>query len=169
MCRCVLCVCVCVCLCAQACTTTIRRLGVCTNWLERKCLPFLSEVCVLGSATLPVFPKPTKDFILPGSTGQRTVSFPRRGGATLSRDVCVGHTVHLTNGGSPFAFRRDRSLFEFFCVFFREGDCLHAQHSPSPTEHCCARWFGLCRSLFNRHAADFDWTGNGCRAFHWLS
>jgi hypothetical protein len=56
----------------QACTTTVRRIGLCTNWLERKCLPFLSDVCVLSTAArLPIFHKPTKDFILPGSTGVR--------------------------------------------------------------------------------------------------
>lgn len=54
---------------SDACTTTVRRIGLCTNWLERKCLPFLSDVCVLSTAArLPIFHKPTKDFILPGST-----------------------------------------------------------------------------------------------------
>ncbi len=54
----------------QAFTTTVRRGGLCTNWLERKCLPFLSQVAVLSSSShVPVFHKPTKDFILPGAIG----------------------------------------------------------------------------------------------------
>jgi hypothetical protein len=48
----------------------VKRRGLCSNWLERKCLPFLNATgTVRSTVSLSIFPKPTKDFILPGSTG----------------------------------------------------------------------------------------------------
>lgn len=50
------------------CSTVIKRLGLCSSWLERKCEALLSGGMVALPATVPLFLRPTKDFLLPGTT-----------------------------------------------------------------------------------------------------
>jgi ferredoxin-NADP reductase len=52
---------------AQATSVSIKRLGLCSNWLERKCEAFLSGSIMMAPTTVPLFLRPTKDFLAPGA------------------------------------------------------------------------------------------------------